>query len=157
PKAVAGLAQAPEPVPDHAHLDTRARTLAERLEKRPTQLVVAEDVVLEQDRRARALDGGEPRVEVGASVDQQVDRVATDQRRARDSAERLAGEGTKQGAGRGRARQGGHGDTGLARGAMARARPGSRAARPWAALRPAAAGAPRPGAPWTTCPRAAPR
>jgi hypothetical protein len=56
------------------------------------EVVFAENVVFEQDRAPRGADRGQPRVEVRARIDRQVDRVVLGQGCAGRAAECLFGE-----------------------------------------------------------------
>ncbi len=108
PEARRGLSQAAEPVAQHADAHAGCSALDQRIAERATEFVVAEDVVLEQDRFARVADRRQPRIEGRARIDQQFERIAFDQRRTRGATERLLGEQAQGGAVRRRAGRVGH-------------------------------------------------
>ena len=80
-------AERAEPVVDDAHVDPGLRLRCQRGGELPADVVVAHDVVLEQDRAFGAADGGEPRGIVLRGVLQQAHRVAFDGRRSRGARE----------------------------------------------------------------------
>ncbi len=81
PECCFRIAQTAEPVPDHAYTYARLRALDERGLKLAADGIVGDDVVFQKYTFSCAADRGQPRIEVGARVDQQIDGVAGIQRR----------------------------------------------------------------------------
>ena len=90
--ACARLAEAAHPVADHADAHAGAGAFGQRVAELAAGRIVAEDVVFEQDQRLRAADRREPRVEIRSRIDQEIDAIAFEQRRAGRAAERLLGK-----------------------------------------------------------------
>jgi hypothetical protein len=101
PEAASGLPEAAQPVADHAHAHTGGGAFGQRIAKRAAGGIVANDVIFQQYHALRGTDGRQPRVEVHRRIDQQLHRVAADQRRAGGAAERTLGHQPGRGLGRG--------------------------------------------------------
>src|SRR5690606_22185375 len=82
PQARPRLAEAAEPVAHDAYAHARGRAFGECRDEFAAERVVAENVILEQDRPLGAADRREPGIECRARVDEQVDAVAGEQGRA---------------------------------------------------------------------------
>ena len=92
PERCARTAEAAEPIVDHENLHAALCRFDECAAEFAADFVVAEDVVLEHDAARGAADRDEPRIEILTRIDQQLDRVAFDQRRAARAAERALDE-----------------------------------------------------------------
>ena len=92
PEFRAGIAEAAEPVVDDGDAHARRRAFAQRVAELTADVVILDDVVLEKDAVAARADRGEPCVEVGARIDQQLDRVAGAQDGIGRAIERVAGQ-----------------------------------------------------------------
>jgi len=92
PETRARLAAATEPVVNHADLHASLGASNQCGAKLPADLVVANDVILEQDALLCGAHGGQPRREIFRRVDQQIDAIAFDQRCAGCTTQPLPGE-----------------------------------------------------------------
>src|SRR6185437_596835 len=86
------MAQAAQPVVQHAHLHPRARAFGQRRNELAADFVITENVVSEQYVVPRTSNGFEPCVEIGAGVDQEIHAVAGGKRRAGRARQRLLRE-----------------------------------------------------------------
>src|SRR5690606_6964948 len=92
PEAMRRLTEAAQPVANDVDADAGLGTLDQRIAEGARHLVVAKDIVLQENAVACLSDGGVPGIEIALRIDEQVDAVATDQRSAGGTAERLRSE-----------------------------------------------------------------